>query len=61
MAPSILNVMVPSVLKPTMTLKVASSLRQIGCVVFPYTRLTHASVNPQGARTPPGPSDQANL
>ena len=42
-------------------LGVASSLGQIGCVVLPYTRLTRASVNPQGARTPPGPSGQANL
>ena len=42
-------------------LRVASSLRQIGCVVLPYTRLTRASVNPQGAHTPPRPSGQANL
>ena len=42
-------------------LGVASSLGQIGCVVLPYTRLTRASVSPQGARTPPGPSGQANL
>ena len=27
----------------------------------PYTRLTRASVNPQGACRPPGPSRQANL
>ena len=26
---------------------------QIGCAVLPYTRPTRASVNPQGARTPP--------
>ena len=42
-------------------LGVASSLEQIGCVVLPYTRLTRACVSPQGARTPPGPSGQANL
>ena len=42
-------------------LGVASSLGQIGCVVLSYTRLTRASVSPQGARTPPGPSGQANL
>ena len=42
-------------------LGVASSLGQIGCVVLPYTRLTRASVSRQGARTPPGPSCQANL
>ena len=42
-------------------LGVASSLGQIGCVVLPYTRLKRASVNPQGTRTPPGPSGQANL
>ena len=42
-------------------IRVASSLGQIGCVVLPYTRFTRASVNPQGARTPPEPSGQANL
>ena len=42
-------------------LGVASSLGQIGCVVLSYTRLTRTSVSPQGARTPPGPSGQANL
>ena len=42
-------------------LGVTSNLKQIGCVVLPYTRLTRASVSPQGARTPPGPSGQANL
>ena len=40
---------------------VASSLGQIRCVVLPYKRLTCATVNPQGDRTPPGLSSQANL
>ena len=43
------------------SLEVTSSLRQIGCLVFPYTQPTRASVNSQGAHMPPGPSGQANM